>query len=125
MLKLFSGLMFTVFVVTLLLSCSQNHKVANSKVDLQKAEVRIAKANAGIGDTLKKIVKTKEEWNIKFYKPLFQKTFTHLREGGHYCLNVPEEIYKDCCIPILGKCSFKILLKKEDRQIESKKNEFR
>jgi hypothetical protein len=71
------------------------------------------------------LYKTKEEWNIKFYKPLFQKTFTHLREGGHYCLNVPEEIYKDCCIPILGKCSFKILLKKEDRQIESKKKRYK
>ncbi|MDB4505876.1 peptide-methionine (R)-S-oxide reductase MsrB [Saprospiraceae bacterium] len=78
MLKLFSGLMFTVFVVTLLLSCSQNPKVANSKVDLQKAEVRIAKANAGIGDTLKKIVKTKEEWKAQ----LTNEEFYVLREAG-------------------------------------------
>ena len=78
MLKLFSGLMFTVSVVTLLLSCSQNPKVANSKVDLQKAKVRIAKANAGIGDTLKKIVKTKEEWKAQ----LTNEEFYVLREAG-------------------------------------------
>ena len=42
--------------------------------------------------------KTKQEWNEQFYKPLFQKTYTHLKVGGHYCLNVNEEIYINCCI---------------------------
>jgi hypothetical protein len=59
--------------------------------------------------------KTKEEWNERFYKPLFWKTFICMKSGGSYCLNVPEYIYKDVCVPLFGKCALKIHLKKGER----------
>ena len=39
--------------------------------------------------------KTNIEWNDKFYKPLFEKTYTYLQNGGHYCINIPSQIYED------------------------------
>ncbi len=76
--KIFSGLLFSVFVIVLLLSCSQNPNVANSEYDVKKAEARIAKVNAEVGDTLKKIVKTKQEWKAQLTK----EEYYVLREAG-------------------------------------------
>jgi hypothetical protein len=59
--------------------------------------------------------KTKEEWNSGFYKPLFKKTWENMKSPGYYCLNIPAEIYEECCVPILGKYSRKIALKKQTR----------
>lgn len=59
--------------------------------------------------------KTKEEWHTKFYKPLFERTYKHMKKGGHYCLNVNEEIYKNACLPVLGKATKKHKLSKEKR----------
>ena len=36
---------------------------------------------------------TKEEWNDKFYKPIFEKTFQYLKVGGHYFINITNEVY--------------------------------
>ena len=38
-----------------------------------------------------------------------------MKKGGHYCLNVNDEIYKNACVPILGKATTKFKLKKETR----------
>jgi hypothetical protein len=59
--------------------------------------------------------KTKEKWNTEFYRPLFSETWKHMSSPGYYCLNVPEEIYEENCIPILGKAHKKMLLKKQKR----------
>ena len=69
------------------------------------------------GDTKdsKKNNKTKEEWNETFYKPLLERTWTYLQSPGYYILNVPQEVYDTACIPILGKASRKIALKKQKR----------
>jgi hypothetical protein len=64
--------------------------------------------------------KTKEEWNTGFYKPLFERTWKHMRSPGYYCLNIPSEVYDSACVPILGKSWKKILLKKRGR---TQKNE--
>ena len=61
------------------------------------------------------LYKTKEEWHAKFYKPLFEITYKHMKKGGHYCLNVNEEIYKKACLPVLGKETKKYKLSKEKR----------
>mgnify|MGYP001027578398 CR=1 FL=1 len=61
--------------------------------------------------------KTKVKWNEQFYKPMFLNTYKHLKKGGYYCLNVPDEIYNDVCISVLGKCDKKIILKKGERKI--------
>lgn len=61
--------------------------------------------------------KTKEEWNETFYKPLFERTWKHMRSPGYYCLNIPSEVYDSACVPILGKSWKKILLKKRGRGV--------
>jgi hypothetical protein len=63
---------------------------------------------------------SKEKWNTEFYKPLFQKTWENMQTPGYYCLNIPLEVYESACLPILGKCWKKILLKKRGR---TQKNE--
>ena len=59
--------------------------------------------------------KSKEDWDNRFYKPLFKKTYDSMKEGGSYCLNVPDYIYAGVCVPLFGKCSLKIPLKKGER----------
>ena len=68
--------------------------------------------------------KTKEEWHESFYFPVFRETWKHLQHNGHYCLNVPKEIYEDACIPILGKAHKKFPLKKKQRSDTNKYSEF-
>ena len=67
---------------------------------------------------------TKLDWNTKFYVPLLTKTYKHLSKGGRYCVNVPETIYKDVCVKVLGKCHEKILLKKGKRSANEKYKEY-
>lgn len=57
----------------------------------------------------------KEEWNEEFYKPLLSTTWKNLRVGGHYCLNVPTEVYESVCVPLLGRADTFIPLKKTSR----------
>jgi len=61
------------------------------------------------------------KYDTQFYRPLFSKTYQHLAKGGHYCLNIPEEIYNRVCLDLLGPCTMKFPLKKSDRQSEKKK----
>jgi len=58
---------------------------------------------------------TKEEWDNTFYIPVFTETYKHLKRGGHYCLNVPMQIYEDVCVKILGKCDETIPLGRPKR----------
>lgn len=60
--------------------------------------------------------KTKEDWNKNFYRPLFFKTYKHLKSGGYYCLNVNTEIYKEVCLPLFGKYTKRFDMKKEERK---------
>jgi len=68
--------------------------------------------------------KTNSQWNDDFYKPLFERTYKHLQNGGHYCINIPNHIYQDVCVPILGKCMFQMPMKKRDRHLNGNYNEF-
>ena len=65
---------------------------------------------------------SKEKWNTEFYKPLFKKTWENMQTPGFYCLNIPSEIYEECCIPILGKYTRKISLKKQTRKKSAANN---
>lgn len=67
---------------------------------------------------------TQNEWNEKFYKPIFQKTYDGLQKNGHYCLNVPENIYQEACLPILGKYTSKVALKKGERNLNGNYKEY-
>ena len=59
---------------------------------------------------------TIEEWN-KWYIRIFSITYKYLKTGGNYLLNIPETIYTDVCIPLLGECSFKIELLRKKRKL--------
>jgi hypothetical protein len=73
------------------------------------------------GDNVKK---TKEEWDNSFYIPIFEKTFQHLKPGGHYCINIPNEVYENVAVKILGNPLTKIPLAKSKRTSSEKYNEF-
>jgi len=68
--------------------------------------------------------KKKEDWNKEFYEPLFIKTFKHLKNGGHYCLNVPKEVYDNVCVKVLGKANIFIPLYKVKRTSKETYKEF-
>ena len=58
---------------------------------------------------------SKEEWNTKFYIPIIEKTYKYLKRGGHYCLNLPIEVYENAARKILGACTTKIPMSKFKR----------
>jgi DNA modification methylase len=68
--------------------------------------------------------KNKEEWNNDFYIPIIEKTFKNLKKGGHYCLNIHKDLYKNVVIKILGKSYTKIALPKSKRTNEETYQEF-
>lgn len=70
------------------------------------------------------VEKTKEEWDNSFYIPIFEKTFQHLKPGGHYCINIPNEVYENVAIKILGNPLTKIPLPKSKRTSSENYNEF-
>ena len=47
--------------------------------------------------------RSEEEWDKTFYEPLFKKSWNGLKDGGHYCLNVPVKVYDRVLVPLLGK----------------------
>lgn len=67
------------------------------------------------------IYNNKNDWNEQFYKPLIQQTYANLSKGGHYCLNVPTEIYKNICVSILGEAKILIPLKIKNRNVNEYK----
>jgi 16S rRNA G966 N2-methylase RsmD len=68
--------------------------------------------------------KSKKEMDEQFYKPLFDKTWTHLKKGGHFCLNVPEEVYKRVLVKMLGRPKYFLPLPKTKRTAGEKYKEF-
>ena len=62
------------------------------------------------------VKKTKEDWDAEFYKPVFEMTWTHLKKDGHYCLNVPREVYERVCLKVFGKADELIPLVKAERK---------
>lgn len=59
--------------------------------------------------------KTNDEWDDKFYKPIFRVTWDNLKKGGYYCLNIPQCIYEKICVPLFGEANELIELKKYSR----------
>jgi hypothetical protein len=52
----------------------------------------------------------KNDWDARFYIPVFTQTYKHMARGGWYCINVNEEIYERVCKPVLGPIAHKIPL---------------
>jgi tRNA1(Val) A37 N6-methylase TrmN6 len=66
----------------------------------------------------------KYKWKEEFYEPIIKTTWKYLKKNGHFCLNVPEDIYDSICVPILGKCHSKLVLKKKKRTKTANYKEF-
>jgi hypothetical protein len=59
---------------------------------------------------------TKEEWDEQFYIPIFEKTWSGLKKGGHFVMNVPPDVYTRVLVPLLGKADEIIPFTKVKRQ---------
>jgi len=68
----------------------------------------------------KETYKTSEEWNNKFYKPVFQLTWDNLKREGYYCLNIPIILYETICVPLFGEANEMIELNKYSRILPKK-----
>ena len=68
--------------------------------------------------------RSKDKWITDFYEPLFTKTFTGMKRGGHYCLNIPDEIYRAVALPLFGRPSHRIEMPKYKRQQSEEYKEF-
>jgi len=70
------------------------------------------------------VAKSKEKWNEEFYAPIFEMTFRYLKKGGHYCINIPIEVYDAVAVKVLGKCLLKINMPKFKREKGEKYHEY-
>jgi tRNA1(Val) A37 N6-methylase TrmN6 len=60
--------------------------------------------------------KSKDEMRTKFYNVVFKNSYDHLKPGGYFCININQEIYELCCVPLFGNAAEVIPLKKSQRQ---------
>jgi 16S rRNA G966 N2-methylase RsmD len=58
----------------------------------------------------------KKEMDELFYKPVFSKTYYHLKKGGYYVLNINREVYERVCIELFGEAVDVYSYKKSKRQ---------
>lgn len=66
---------------------------------------------------------TEEEWNDKFYIPIFTKTWKYLKVGGHYILNVSKSVYENVLVKLLGKADKLIPMRTERNLPETAKKQ--
>jgi len=64
------------------------------------------------------------DWDNDFYKPIITTTYKYLKNGGHYCLNIPVSIYDRLVSKILGKADDTILLPLTKRSKTSQYKEY-
>jgi len=62
------------------------------------------------------LYESKKEMDEKFYKPIFSKTFKHLKPGGNYIINICKEVYDNVLKKLLGEAHEIFPLKKSKRQ---------
>ena len=62
------------------------------------------------------VIKSKDDWDRDFYIPLIEKSWKGLQKNGHYCLNIPLELYERVALRLLGKPTEKIQLVKAKRR---------
>ena len=60
--------------------------------------------------------KTKKEMDEQFYIPVFTNTYTYLKPGGQYIINICKEVYDNVLKPLLGDAHTTFPLKKSKRQ---------
>jgi hypothetical protein len=60
--------------------------------------------------------KSKADMDDKFYKPVFTKTYLHLKKGGHFIINICKEVYDNVLKNLFGEAHIVFPLKKSKRQ---------
>jgi hypothetical protein len=91
-----------------------------SKMDYDMVFTSPPYYNKEIYGSKEMIYKTNDEWDEKFYKPVFKATWDGLKIDGYYCLNIPQCIYDKICIPLFGEAVEMIELKKYARVLPKK-----
>ena len=61
---------------------------------------------------------SKKDMDLKFYKPVFLKTYNGLQKGGHYIINICKEVYDNVLKGLFGEAHEVFPLKKSKRQNE-------
>jgi 16S rRNA G966 N2-methylase RsmD len=59
---------------------------------------------------------SKKDMDEKFYKPVFSKSYLHLKNGGHFIINVCKEVYDNVLKKLFGEAHIYFPLKKSKRQ---------
>ena len=59
---------------------------------------------------------SKKDMDEKFYKPIFSKSYLHLKKGGHFIINVCKEVYDNVLKNLFGEAHIIFPLKKSKRQ---------
>jgi tRNA1(Val) A37 N6-methylase TrmN6 len=59
---------------------------------------------------------SKKNMDNKFYKPVFSKSYLHLKKGGYFIINVCKEVYDNVLKNLFGEAHFIFPLKKSKRQ---------
>lgn len=59
---------------------------------------------------------SKKEMNDAFYKPVFMKSFEHLKPDGYYIINICKEVYDNVLVGLFGHAHEMFPLKKSKRQ---------
>lgn len=59
---------------------------------------------------------SKKEMDDKFYKPIFSKSYLHLKKNGHFIINVCKEVYDNILKNLFGEAHMTFPLKKSKRQ---------
>jgi len=60
--------------------------------------------------------KSKADMDEKFYKPVFSKTYLHLKKDGHFIINICKEVYDNVLKKLFGEAHIVFPLKKSKRQ---------
>lgn len=68
------------------------------------------------------VYKYKDDWDEYFYLPLFYQTYTYLKKGGIYVLNISIEIYERVCRGLLGDAHHIYNMKKQNRHNKKGEN---
>lgn len=66
----------------------------------------------------------KEEWYDKFFHPVFHNAYTHMKKGGHFCINTNTDGY-EMLTRFLGKCHKKIDIKNTKAQRKREDGKFK
>ena len=62
------------------------------------------------------VYNSKKEMDEKFYKPVFSKSYLHLKNGGHFIINICKEVYDNVLKNLFGEAHIVFPLKKSKRQ---------